>query len=92
MSLFTVVSDNVVLNVVPFPEATALADEQRRRGCRVAVHRATRAEQAAASSGWAVQVHAAGQSDLLRCLDYDDATTTLREVRRNGLRAEIVRV
>ncbi len=92
MSLFTVVADNVVLSVVPFPEAAALANEQRQRGCRVAIHRATPQEQAAVARGWAVRVYAAGTSDVLHCLDQDDAQETLRQVRAFGLRAEIVRV
>ena len=92
MSLFTVLSNNVVLTVAPFAEASALANEQRRRGCRVRVHRATPAEQAVVSRGWAVRLYAAGQSDVLRCLDYEDALTTLREVRAGGLRAEVVRL
>lgn len=90
MSLFSVVADNVVVSVVPFSEATAVAAEQRQRGCRVAVHRARPEEQRAGT--WAVRLYAADTSDILHCLDYDDALATLREVHRGGVRAEIVRI
>ena len=92
MSVFAVVSNDVVLTVGPYAEVHALATEQAKRGNRVALRQATPAEKGLDTRGWAVRVYAAGVSDLLHCLDQDDAQVTLREVRANGIRAQIVRV
>ena len=90
MSLFTLLSNDAVLRVGPFAEITALAGAQRKTGRQVRVRRATADEQA--SRGWAVRLFAAGTSDLLRCLDEDDATTTLAQVQAAGLRAEVIHI
>jgi len=92
MSLFAVVSNDVVLTIGPFAQVTALADEQRKRGTQVIVRRTKPQDHAVTPADWAVRVFAAGMSDLLHCLDQDDAQATLREVRANGMRAQIVRV
>ena len=92
MSVFAVVSNDVVLTVGPYAEVHALATEQAKRGNRVALRRATPAEKGLDTRGWAVRVSAANVSDLLRCLDGDDARSVLREIRGNGVSAEIVRV
>jgi len=98
---FTVVSDGTILSIGPFQKVSALAVRERRQGHEVSVRRATPAELTRLSSrplspprgvGWAVKVKMAGRSDLLHCLDAEDAQQALREVRANGVRAEIVRV
>lgn len=91
MSLFEVVSNDVVLTTVPFAQATALANEQRKQGTQVIVRRARAKLHVQPARGWAVQLFAAGKTDVLHCLDEEDAQATLRAVRSNGIRARVVR-
>ena len=93
MSLFTLVSNGTPVSSGRFDEIAKMAAEERQSGHRVKIHRTTPAERTSLSrSRWAVRVYAAGQSDVLQCQDHDDAVTTLRKVRSEGVRASIVRV
>ncbi len=90
MSLFAAVSRDRVLRVGPFDEIAALARQASAAGDPIRVRPAKRSEQL--PRGWAVQVSAAGITDLLQCLDEADARTTLDAVRAHGVRAEVVRL
>lgn len=92
MSLFALVSNDAVLKVGSFAELHGLASEQAKRGGRVWLRRAVPDEKAGDTRGWAVRISAAGMSDLLHCLDEEDAQTTLRAMRAHSIRARIVRV
>ena len=90
MSLFTVVSNDVVLTVGPYAQVHTLASEQARHGNRVTLRRASPDEHGVGH--WVVHVYGAGKRDVLHCLDEDDARKTLRELPALGLRAEIARI
>lgn len=90
MSLFAAVSREHVLRVGPFDEIAALARQASASGDPVRVRPARRSEQL--PHGWAVQVSAAGTTDLLQCQDEADARATLAAVRAHGIRAEVVRL
>ena len=97
MSSFSVVSDGVVVSVGLFEVVSALAAKERIGGRKVSVRRSTPAEvasmaQQADNRGWAVEVEMANRRDFLLCLDGEDAHSVLREVRGNGVNAQIVRV
>ena len=91
MSLFEVVSNDVVLTTVPFAQATALANEQRKQGTQVIVRRARARLRVQPARGWAVQLSGSGKIDVLQCLDEEDAKITLAALRAHGIRARIVR-
>lgn len=90
MALFEVVSSDGVLSVGPFGSMTALAREQGQRGVQVTVRRAAAPPTAPATRGWAVRICVAGTTDVLHCLDQEDALATLHAVQALGLRATIV--
>ncbi len=91
MSLFEVVSNDVVLTTGPFAQATALANEQRKQGTQVIVRRARSKLRMQPARGWAVQLFAGGATDVLHCLDEEDAKITLAALRAHGIRARVVR-
>lgn len=89
MSLFALVSNDVVLAVGPYAQVHPLASEQARQGNQVTLHRVSPNETGTGCCSWVVQIRAAGITDVLHCLDEDDAQETLRQVRELGLHAEV---
>lgn len=96
MSLFTMVSDGVVARVSSFEDIVKLAADARLSGHRVSVHRSTPAELALislqATRGWAVALSMGGRSDVLRCMDEEEARALLPDIRAYGVTANIVRL
>ncbi len=101
MAQFTMVSDGRILSIGSFEDVTSLATQERAAGHRVCVHRTRPADLASLpqgrtpsfdTRGFAVRLRQAGRTDLLHCLDAEDAQAVLEEIRSRGVQAKIVRV